>query len=105
MSDSKRYYAAVEVKGIVSYHIRRIGDIKDVVKESGEVELIELFNESELACQRLYAMASEIADKDRPEIVIPDYVDRGIDDFLSSNCGCDDDCAGGCSGCSSGCKP
>ena len=106
MSDFKRYHAAIEIKSIVSYHLRRISEIRIVVEDSKVEELIGLFNESEQACQRLYTLASEIADTDRCETKVPEYADRGIDDFLSgADCGCDDDCSGGCSGCGGGCNP
>lgn len=106
MSGSKTYHAAIEVKGIASHHLRRITDIRRAVEESDEPELLGLFNESEAVCQRLYALAVELADKERPVMVVPEYVDRGIDDFLDgAGCGCDDDCSGGCGGCGGGCGP
>ena len=106
MPEFKRYHAAIEIKSAVSYHLRRICDIRMIVEESGEPSLISLFNESEQTCQRLYALASEVAEKDRPEMRAPDYADRGIDDFLDGvGCDCDDDCSGGCSGCGGGCNP
>lgn len=106
MSDFKRYHAAIEIKGIVSFHLRCIDHIRVIIEDSKVEDMIGLFNESERVCQKLYALALEIAEKDRVEIRVPEYADRGIDEFLSSSdCGCDDDCNGGCSGCGGGCNP
>ena len=106
MSDFKVYHAAIEIKSIVSFHLRRIGQIRAIVEDSKTEALIGLFNESEQICQKLHALALEFANSNRVETPVPDYADRGIDEFLSSSgCDCDDDCGGGCSGCKGGCNP
>lgn len=105
MPDQKKYHGAIEVKDIVSFFLRRISDIRMYVEISEEQELISKFNSVEANCKELFELASKVATNERPPDRIVIDPDRGIDDFLSSSCGCDDDCSGGCSGCGGGCNP
>lgn len=102
MSDQKKYHGAIEVKDIVSYFLRRINDIKLYVEVSDEQDLIRKFSEVEHSCKELHELASKIAVAERPPDRIVNDPDRGISDFLSSSCDCDDDCEGGCGNCGGG---
>ena len=97
----KKYHAAIEVKSITAYYLRRISDLENIVDEAEDCDLTRFFHESEQKCRELLAKASEMAEANRIETPIPDHADRGIDEFLGDSSNDCDDCDGSCGGCKS----
>lgn len=109
MTSQEKYHAAIEVKDIVSFFLRRMNDIRQYVEFGKEECLIEKFNEVEKNCKELFDLAAKVAETERPperKLMDPD---RGINDFLEGvcdwGCDCDGNCGGGCGNCGGGCSP
>lgn len=102
MADFIKYHSAVETKGLISYFLRRVNEVRKYIET--DEELYSRLEKIESNCKDLISVAEKIIETEKPEERVVEDVDRGINEFLEScECSCDDDCSGGCGGGCGGC--